>query len=348
MLTFLSYFPKHILKKYTKNFIKGRLNEVPDVDENLAESISKDITKLDQLKPMLENLKYVFTLSCETKKVIDKPKKMAKESMAKAIKHIPSLKEGFKEISSPRKLVSNAAPNSQNVSNLISFFSGIPERPKEFIRKRRDTNSKKIQKKCIACEEETFVNKFKNCTEDHLCCKNCLQKQILIGLHSGNPNIICQYCKCKVSYRDIRELLKDEQKEFFIYENLTKSYNSGDICCYNCNSIQYRGGFDNFIVCRKCSARTCISHGKRYCGKNNNYCCVDGLSTEKELRLSSAWISKNTVICPNCSIPIERYDGCKHMECTKCKTHFCWTCSEIFDKNDFLLINEHLRFCPRF
>jgi len=28
--------------------------------------------------------------------------------------------------------------------------------------------------------------------------------------------------------------------------------------------------------------------------------------------------------CPNCSAPIEKNDGCHHMNCVACDYHFCW------------------------
>lgn len=30
--------------------------------------------------------------------------------------------------------------------------------------------------------------------------------------------------------------------------------------------------------------------------------------------------------CPNCMTPIEKAEGCNHMECNSCHTHFCWMC----------------------
>ena len=35
--------------------------------------------------------------------------------------------------------------------------------------------------------------------------------------------------------------------------------------------------------------------------------------------------------CPGCKAPIEKSDGCNHMECRNCKTHICWVCLETFD-----------------
>jgi hypothetical protein len=42
----------------------------------------------------------------------------------------------------------------------------------------------------------------------------------------------------------------------------------------------------------------------------------------------AAWISDNGQPCPNCGMGIIRSEGCFHMSCTNCSTHFCYECGE--------------------
>lgn len=43
------------------------------------------------------------------------------------------------------------------------------------------------------------------------------------------------------------------------------------------------------------------------------------------------WVSNNAQNCPTCKTAIERSDGCFHMQCSVCGTHFCYECGdEIF------------------
>jgi len=43
------------------------------------------------------------------------------------------------------------------------------------------------------------------------------------------------------------------------------------------------------------------------------------------------WILENGQCCPNCSNGVERTEGCFHMKCPTCATHFCYECGqEIF------------------
>ncbi|AEE77356.1 unnamed protein product [Arabidopsis thaliana] len=39
------------------------------------------------------------------------------------------------------------------------------------------------------------------------------------------------------------------------------------------------------------------------------------------------WMTVNTKLCPKCSKPIQKRDGCNHMTC-KCGQHFCWLCGQ--------------------
>ena len=38
--------------------------------------------------------------------------------------------------------------------------------------------------------------------------------------------------------------------------------------------------------------------------------------------------------CPNCFIPCERDGGCFHINCTKCKMHWCWDCNYFTPQSD--------------
>ena len=41
------------------------------------------------------------------------------------------------------------------------------------------------------------------------------------------------------------------------------------------------------------------------------------------------WFSKaNSHICPKCGVPIEKNLGCRHMHCTMCDHHWCWSCGK--------------------
>ncbi|KZV65047.1 hypothetical protein PENSPDRAFT_638914 [Peniophora sp. CONT] len=59
-------------------------------------------------------------------------------------------------------------------------------------------------------------------------------------------------------------------------------------------------------------------------------------------RLVDEWIASQdgrVKRCPQCRVPIEKTEGCNHMEC-KCGAHVCWTCLGTFSAHD---IYTHMR-----
>eukprot|EP00347_Sterkiella_histriomuscorum_P018275 403346134 len=73
------------------------------------------------------------------------------------------------------------------------------------------------------------------------------------------------------------------------------------------------------VQCGSCKADLC-------------YDCMlawhEGLSCKKQDDdLYKQWLYKiKAHPCPTCGVPIEKNEGCKHMNCKKCDSHWCWIC----------------------
>ncbi len=52
---------------------------------------------------------------------------------------------------------------------------------------------------------------------------------------------------------------------------------------------------------------------------------ADGREEDVSAKL---WVSEHASRCPNCRTAIERIEGCFHMHCINCATHFCYECGE--------------------
>lgn len=53
---------------------------------------------------------------------------------------------------------------------------------------------------------------------------------------------------------------------------------------------------------------------------------------------------KHCKLCPGCLAPCDKIEGCDHMECINCRTHFCWICREKIGFNpygDHLVIDKN-------
>lgn len=67
-------------------------------------------------------------------------------------------------------------------------------------------------------------------------------------------------------------------------------------------------------------------------------CCDESfiLNAESELgnnvitdEATEKWIGSNSRPCPSCSVPIEKSEGCNHMQCAHCRAKFCWACMRV-------------------
>ena len=45
-------------------------------------------------------------------------------------------------------------------------------------------------------------------------------------------------------------------------------------------------------------------------------------------------IKQDSQCCPKCRVRIMRSQGCNHMKCTNCNTHFCYRCGTTLDEKD--------------
>ena len=48
----------------------------------------------------------------------------------------------------------------------------------------------------------------------------------------------------------------------------------------------------------------------------------------KDAGMTERWLRTFTKPCIKCKTPIEKDEGCNHMRCQSCDTHFCWVCMQ--------------------
>ncbi|KAK6327206.1 hypothetical protein J4Q44_G00028510 [Coregonus suidteri] len=58
-----------------------------------------------------------------------------------------------------------------------------------------------------------------------------------------------------------------------------------------------------------------------------------GVSEACEDAANCLWLLTNAKPCANCKSPIQKNEGCNHMQCAKCKYDFCWICLEEWKKH---------------
>ena len=88
---------------------------------------------------------------------------------------------------------------------------------------------------------------------------------------------------------------------------------------------------DRLAICEDCSyafCRVCLAgwHGEFVrCWPRN----ASDLSAEEQA--SYNYILAHTSPCPTCSVPCQKMQGCNHMSCFQCKSHFCYLCGSWLD-----------------
>lgn len=169
----------------------------------------------------------------------------------------------------------------------------------------------------------------------HAYCRKCALEQVKAAVFP----IVCADCNENFTIRDMHLLL--------CYENdLMKNTIKQSLDAYlgahpeearhcpspDCPMIYLVTQEEKQFRCNLCSVATCTACHKAY---HLGMTCK-----EYEIEISDPgreglekWMrekSDERKHCPTCKRPIERNEGCNHMECPTCKNHFCWLCLKVF------------------
>ncbi|KAI7906419.1 uncharacterized protein BX663DRAFT_496350 [Cokeromyces recurvatus] len=84
------------------------------------------------------------------------------------------------------------------------------------------------------------------------------------------------------------------------------------------------------MICSHCKVRICL-----HCGYDSHigFSCEENMKEmlsnkhiQKDIKETVRWELNNSRRCPNCSIMINRDEGCNKVDCSYCGFCFCWTC----------------------
>ncbi|KAN0085637.1 hypothetical protein V8E55_006771 [Tylopilus felleus] len=175
----------------------------------------------------------------------------------------------------------------------------------------------------------------------HTYCVACLRHFISSALESDQLPLTClgdeARCRVPVAIPTIQQFLPPAsfnrllEAAFDVY--IAKHPQTFKHCkTPDCSQIYRAGEAPKTLHCPSCFSVVCNGcHEDAHDGLS----CAEGKAqrdpAERE-RLNDAWIaSQNGRVrkCPQCSVPIEKLDGCNHMTCP-CGAHICWRCMGIF------------------
>ncbi|KAL4472729.1 hypothetical protein ABPG74_018678 [Tetrahymena malaccensis] len=100
------------------------------------------------------------------------------------------------------------------------------------------------------------------------------------------------------------------------------------------------------IRCSECYQQFCLLKTDAN-NKNSNiheYHQGDCENYKDKQFIEQMLITEGGKYCPTCNIPIIKNQGCNHMTCKACQTHFCWNCVQVFDPK---IIYNHMTTCQQ-
>ncbi|KAL1720039.1 hypothetical protein EV715DRAFT_197704 [Schizophyllum commune] len=98
-----------------------------------------------------------------------------------------------------------------------------------------------------------------------------------------------------------------------------------------CGQVYSTTGDRRFLTCPSCFATVCTGCNE---GAHVGWTCEENapdVRRKHDEELNDALIAEqNYKRCPNCRVLVEKTEGCNHMQCSGCQTHFCWRCTQAF------------------
>ncbi|EKM59293.1 uncharacterized protein PHACADRAFT_86563, partial [Phanerochaete carnosa HHB-10118-sp] len=180
---------------------------------------------------------------------------------------------------------------------------------------------------CLEEQVESTVCQVDPC--GHKFCRDCILSYLRSKLGEHRFPILCPICATDRGSGEPGIGLNEE--EYAVFTELELASFSVLLHCRRCQQTIFvdkeeyneqslivcplRGC--NYIWCKACSRAIEIGGPPHSC---------DGSSELNHLMTQQGW-----KICPGCSTPILKVDGCNHMTCIApgCNTHFCYLCGDI-------------------
>jgi hypothetical protein len=190
---------------------------------------------------------------------------------------------------------------------------------------------------CFMEYEENTDIKF-DC--GHKYCNYCVEQYLNTAINDNKKEICCIHPKCKefISFDIIEKTIKPDMLEKY-NKNLIDKITLQDDCFYcpnnKCSKILFiDNNTDTKSYCPHCGEK--ISSCCKKLGWHEGQCKVLEENADKDLE-KFLKISNNIKKCPTCCTLIEKTDGCEHIYCFNCKTHFNWITMAKYKKQNMYI-----------
>ncbi|KIJ58828.1 hypothetical protein HYDPIDRAFT_33790 [Hydnomerulius pinastri MD-312] len=200
------------------------------------------------------------------------------------------------------------------------------------------------QQTCPICYDNVSSPHQLGC--GHVYCVACLRHFLVSALDADQFPLTClgdeARCRTPIPIPTIQQFLPPASFNRLLeaaFDSHVSKHPEEFKCCKtpDCTQIyrSARQGRSRMLQCPSCFSSICNS-----CNEDAH----EGLSCEESRvrrdpaeqdRLNDAWIASQggrVKKCPQCSVPIEKLEGCNHMTC-RCGAHICWRCMGVFTEN---------------
>jgi hypothetical protein len=193
---------------------------------------------------------------------------------------------------------------------------------------------------CVVCLEDRAIDPIRTQCGLTYCC-DCFKSVCHEELNS-NGFIACYGHKCytRFSIEELQLLLLKDAVEAILEESFRayiRRYSQTFVECprEDCNQVYRKNKHLPIQTCRRpkahCDTFFCT---KISCNdKHPNISCDEWKSTgvyAAQLKSMQEYMKENnTKLCPTCREGIELREACNHIECPRCKTHFCFRCLQV-------------------
>jgi hypothetical protein len=121
-------------------------------------------------------------------------------------------------------------------------------------------------------------------------------------------------------FTSIKNYLHDEHRDISVKLSNLHNGSSAAEFIRECPNNDCRGFLSTELKCKLCDCLTCGD-----CREVINYNHKCNPETVETIKL----LATETKLCPGCSVPIYKINGCDNMYCIQCKVHFRWTTLKI-------------------
>lgn len=145
----------------------------------------------------------------------------------------------------------------------------------------------------------------------------------------------------KTEYDRLQKVFRDPPDCIWLHEMLYKHlirlgmiFKGGHLRCVDFSCYGFMIADFSGYTCNSCLRHFCANCKSFHAGTCEEFRLRNAMDDETRQLLEEEMKTSEVKHCPGCHEIIQKNDGCNHITCLKCDTHFCWECLWVAPKHD--------------